>query len=54
MTRVPEDRVAVSVHRQRYPATFYDPMEQEQIAPGVLLLTEQRIGNPACGIVYSQ
>jgi hypothetical protein len=54
MTTVPEDRVAVRVHRQRYPALLYDPTEQKQIALGVLLLTEQCIGNPARGIVYSQ
>ena len=54
MTTVPEDSMSVRVHRQRYPTTFYDSMEQKQIALGVLLLTKERIGNPARSIVYSQ
>jgi hypothetical protein len=49
-----KDSVAVRVHRQRYPAPLYDATEQEQIALGVLLLTEERVGNPARGIIYRQ
>jgi hypothetical protein len=46
--------MTVRVYRERYPAPLYDAKEQDQIAPGVLLLTEERVGNPACGIVHRQ
>jgi hypothetical protein len=44
--------MTVRVYRKRYPAPVYDATEQEKIALGVLLLTEERVGNPARSIVY--
>jgi hypothetical protein len=46
--------MTIRIYRQRYPAPLYDATEQEKIALGVLLLTEERVGNPARSIVHCQ
>jgi hypothetical protein len=46
--------MTIRIYRKRYPTPPYDATEQEKIALGVLLLTKERVGNRASGIVHRQ
>ena len=46
--------MAVGIHRKRYTTPPYDALEQEEVTPGILSVSEEGVGNRTCGVVHRQ
>ena len=49
-----EDRVSVAVQGQRDSVALDQALHEKEVAAGVLLLVEQRVGHGVGGIIYGQ